>query len=202
VEPCGAHCLERACSAITVFEKLDVSDLVSFETRQKGKRRCDFLCGHADNGKCKMDSGDYTTFYQDFVQVPSADAYGDQLTGGSTYLSNTSLVFSGNSPLNQPADEQQFRNLSSNAADGAATRLRTDSKLRITIYTIALAGNSGGNIYDLLDATLLQRIANATSSPVYSPSQPVGAYFYAQDATYLGAEFSAVASEISARLSH
>lgn len=53
----------------------------------------------------------------------------------------------------------------------------------------------------MLDATLLQRMANAPTSPVYDPSQPVGAYFYAQDATYLGAEFAAVASAISARLS-
>lgn len=153
------------------------------------------------NGQCQMNSGGSTKFFLDFTQVPTTDAYGDQMTGPTTYLPTTSLAFSGDNPLNQPGDEVQFRALSSNAADGGATRLRTDPALRITIYTIALAGNSNGNIYDLLDPTLLQRMANATSSPIYDPSQPVGAYFYAQDATYLGAEFAAVASDISARLS-
>jgi Flp pilus assembly protein TadG len=154
----------------------------------------------SDNGKCVMDS-DVTRFSQDFTQVPTTDAYGDQMTGAGTYLSTTNLTFSTTSPpLAQPTDEQQFRDLSSNAADGAATRLRTDPNLRIAIYSIALAGNSGTNIYDVLDPVLLQRMANATTSTAFNPSQPVGAYFYAQDATYLGAEFTAVASQISARL--
>jgi Flp pilus assembly protein TadG len=154
----------------------------------------------ADNGYCQMNSN-AANFYEDFTQVPSTDIWGDAISGGNTYLPTTSLAFSGNTPPDQPVDEQQFRNLSSNVADGAATRLRTDSTLRITIYTIAVAGNSAGNIYDVLDPILLERMANAPTSPVYNPSQPVGAYFYAQDASYLGAEFAAVASEISARLS-
>ena len=156
----------------------------------------------ANNGKCTMDSN-FGNFFMDFTMAPSTDSYGDALTGGNTYLPTTSLTFSANfnQTSDQPTDEQQYRNLSSNAADGAATRLRTDSTLRISIYTIAVAGNSAGNIYDDLDTTLLQRMANAPTSSIYNPSQPVGAYFYAQDATYLGAEFSAVASDISARLS-
>jgi Mg-chelatase subunit ChlD len=150
-----------------------------------------------NNGHCAFNSNTYN-WNGDFTSVPASDLYGDAMTGGSTYLNTTSTQVADVTSTNQ---EQQFRNLSSNAADGAATRLRTDSNLRITIETVALAGNSNGNIYDLLDATLLQRIANTPSSPIYNPSQPVGAYFYAQDATYLGGEFAAVAAEISARLS-
>jgi Flp pilus assembly protein TadG len=153
----------------------------------------------ADNNNCKMNT-DVTSYYKDFSQVPSTDHWGDQMTGGSTYKPTTSLLFSGDNP-GQAVDEQQFLQLSSNAADGRATAMRTDSLLRITIYTIELDGNSNGNIYDYADPTLLQRMANATTSPIYNPAQPVGAYFDAQDATYLGAEFSAVASDISARLS-
>jgi Flp pilus assembly protein TadG len=153
----------------------------------------------ADNGKCQMDS-DVTKYFQDFSQVPSTDFWGDQLTGGSTYKPTTSLLFSGDNP-GQAGDEQQFLQISSNAADGRATAMRTDALLRISIYTIELDGNSNGNIYDYADPTLLQRMANATTSPIYNPAQPVGAYFDAQDATYLGAEFAAVASDISARLS-
>jgi hypothetical protein len=153
----------------------------------------------ADNNNCKMNSN-VTNYYQDFTQVPSTDVWGDQMTGGSTYKPTTSLLFSGDNP-GQAADEQQFLQLSSNAADARATVMRTDSLLRISIYTLELDGNSNGNIYDLPDPVLLQRMANATTSPIYNPAQPVGAYFDAQDATYLGAEFAAVASQISARLS-
>jgi len=46
VEPCRATCFERACSAVAVLEKLDVSNFVSLEARQQAKRRCDFLSGH------------------------------------------------------------------------------------------------------------------------------------------------------------
>jgi hypothetical protein len=155
----------------------------------------------ANNGLCQM-STNAGKFWKDFTMAPSTDSYGDALTGGNTYLPGTSLTFSANfnGTSDQPTDEQQYRDLSSNAADGTATRLRTDSLLKIQIVTIALAGNSGTNIYDLLDPVLLQRMANATTSPIYDPTQPVGAYFYAQDATYLGAEFAAAASTISARL--
>src|SRR5947199_364754 len=34
VKPCGAPCFERAGSAVAVLEKLDVSNLISFEARQ------------------------------------------------------------------------------------------------------------------------------------------------------------------------
>src|SRR5258708_4967019 len=33
MEPCAAPCFERACSAIAVLEKLDVSNLISLEAR-------------------------------------------------------------------------------------------------------------------------------------------------------------------------
>ena len=159
----------------------------------------------SNNGNCAMNPTNWASFYKDFNQVPTTTAYGDALTGAGTYLTTTSLLLTGvdgsNQTLDLAADEQQFHDISCNAADGAATRLRSDATLRIAIYTIALAGNSNGNTYDMLDATLLQRMANATTSPIFNPSQPVGAYFYAQDATYLGTEFTAVASQISARLS-
>src|SRR5579862_9925320 len=46
VELCGAPCFERARSAVTVLEKLQVSDLIPFESRQEAKWRCDFLPGY------------------------------------------------------------------------------------------------------------------------------------------------------------
>ena len=46
MESCLAAGFERACGAVAVLEKLDVSNLVSFETRQEGEWRSDFLPRH------------------------------------------------------------------------------------------------------------------------------------------------------------
>jgi hypothetical protein len=46
VELCGTPCFERACSPVTVLEKLNVSDLLPLESRQEAKWRCDFVPGH------------------------------------------------------------------------------------------------------------------------------------------------------------
>ena len=151
----------------------------------------------ADNGKCAMDASSQN-WMQDFTAIPTTDAYGDNLTGAGTYISSASTQVGVNNAI---STEQQYRDLSANAADGVATRLRTDANLRIAIYTIGLNSNSGGNYLDFVDTTLLERMANATSSPVYNPSQPVGGYFPAADASVLDQAFASAASAIVARLS-
>jgi hypothetical protein len=153
----------------------------------------------AANGRCAFNSN-VSNWNTDFTSVPVTDPWGDALTGTGTYVSTASTQVTDVTDTNLTGQEQQFLDLSKNAADSAATRIRTDTYLRVTIDTIALAGNPG-TVYDSLDATLLNRMANTPSSTIYSPAQPVGAYFYAQDASYLGAEFAAVAADISARLS-
>ena len=134
-----------------------------------------------DNGKCKFHTSGNSYFYQDFTNVPPTDVYGDVLYGPSTYESGVSSVMPTNAtPTNtnttapigdsSTTTEWQFVNLSRNAADGAATRLRTDSTYRISIYCIGLYGNViVGDPYDAVDDTLLNRIANTTASPVYNP---------------------------------
>ena len=167
----------------------------------------------SDNGHCKFDTSGNSYFYQDFTTVPAKDAYGDNLYGVGTYQSSVSSAMPTNAtptststtaPIGDSSTttEWQFVYLSQNAADGAATRLRTDSTYRVAIYSIGLYGNVvAGDPYDAVDATLLNRIANTTSSPIYDPSQPVGAYFAAPDATQLASAFAQVASAIVARLS-
>jgi Flp pilus assembly protein TadG len=178
----------------------------------------------ADNGKCKFDTKDYTYFYQDFTTVPATDLYGDALYGASTYIplgattSNTApLSVSSAMPTNATptntsttapigdsatVTEWQFVDLSRNAADGAAKRLRTDSTYRIAIYCIGLYGNvAATDPYDAVDNTFLNRVANTPASPVYDPTQPVGAYFTVPDASTLSSAFAQVASAIVARLS-
>ena len=44
MEPCGTACFERACSAIAVLEKLNVSDLVPLETRLEFPCEGRFFC--------------------------------------------------------------------------------------------------------------------------------------------------------------
>ena len=61
MEPCGAPCFERACSAIAVLEKLDVGYLISLETRQEAKWRCNFLPGHGGFVGKRAEEGDATT---------------------------------------------------------------------------------------------------------------------------------------------
>jgi hypothetical protein len=111
-------------------------------------------------------------------------------------------------PTNAASDSSsttdwQFLDFSRNAADGAAKRMRTDPTYRIAFYCIGLYGNVNGatDPWDVVDDTLLNRIANTPASPVYNPSQPVGAYVQVPDATQLAQAFSQVASAIVARLS-
>ena len=97
----------------------------------------------------------------------------------------------------------QFLGFSKNAADETATRLRTDPTYRIAIYVIGLYGNvnAATDLWDVVDDTLLNGIANTTASQIYNPSQPVGTYVTTPDASQLAHAFSKVASAIVARLS-
>src|SRR5271169_6860300 len=61
VKPCGTPRFERARSAIAVFEKLNVRDLIPFETRQEGKRRCNFLPCHIRFVGKRAEEGDAAT---------------------------------------------------------------------------------------------------------------------------------------------
>ena len=61
MELCGTPCFERACSAIAVLEKLNVSDLIPLETRQEAKWRCDFLPGRVRFVGKRAEEGDVAT---------------------------------------------------------------------------------------------------------------------------------------------
>ena len=158
------------------------------------------VIGHG-GGACAMDGNHPLIWNQDFTAVPPTDAYGDKMYGIGSYLPGTSSqVAVVDATPNDPA-EAQFVALSKNAADGAGTRLRTDSTLRITIYSLGLSGNVALHPYDDLDPVLLQRIANVPASTSYDPTQPVGGYVNAPDASQLAAKFAQIASAIVSRLS-
>ncbi len=61
MEPCRASSFERACSAVAVLEKLDVSNLVPLETRQETKWRCNFLPGRLRFVGKRAEEGDAAT---------------------------------------------------------------------------------------------------------------------------------------------
>jgi hypothetical protein len=61
VEPCRAPGFERACSAVAVLEKLDVSNLISLKTSQEGKGRRNFLPGHVRFVGKRAEEGDAVT---------------------------------------------------------------------------------------------------------------------------------------------
>jgi Flp pilus assembly protein TadG len=167
----------------------------------------------ADNGNCKFHTSGTNAYYQDFTNVPPTDAYGDALYGANVYIPGLSSLMptaaspgstSTTAPIGNSSTttETQFAALSRNAVDGTATRIRTDATYRISIYCIGLYGNVAvGDPYDVVDNVLLNRIANTPASPIYDPTQPVGAYFTVPDATQLAQAFSEVATAIVARLS-
>jgi len=168
----------------------------------------------ANNGKCAMgttgSTGSLANWFGDWTLIPPTDAYGDALYGAGTYVTSPGSAYGitspGNAvPANSTADssnatEWQFVDLSRNAADGIATQMRTDSTYRIGIYCIGLYGNAI-DAYDAVDDTLMNRIANTTTSTAYSPGQPVGVYVTAPNSGQLAAAFAQVASAIVARLS-
>jgi len=168
----------------------------------------------ANNGKCAMgttgSTGNLANWFGDWTKIPPTDAYGDNLYGVGTYITSPGAAYGiagpGNAvPANSSADssnatEWQFVDISRNAADGAATRMRTNAIFRIGIYCIGLYGNAI-DAYDAVDDTLMNRIANTPASTAYNPGQPVGVYVTAPNAGQLSAAFAQVASAIVARLS-
>jgi hypothetical protein len=175
----------------------------------------------ANNNNCAMGTPSNQTggnWYSDFATIPSADIYGDAVYGATTYIPQGGTTISrppisGQAvnpvvPANSTADSStttdwEFLDFSANATDGAATRLRSDPTFRIAIYCIGLYGNvnAATDPWDVVDDTLLNRIANTTASTSYNPNQPVGQYVTTPDASQLSSAFAQVASAIVARLS-
>jgi Flp pilus assembly protein TadG len=113
--------------------------------------------------------------------IPDRDAYNN--SASSTGYKPVALDGSGHILVNNSNADA----VSKNAADYAALMLR---KLGVYVYTIGLDGNGG------FDATLLKRIANDPSSPIYDSSQPTGLYVYSPNATQLSSAFNTIASEV------
>lgn len=159
-------------------------------------------------------------FFQDFTGIPTTNYYGDAITGGSLIYPAATTGFSGDSPLNQSTDWDEFYFLYCNAAEAVASRLRSDANFKVTIFTIGIFGDSGTSTYDTPNCFLMYRLANVTqpgtmpatcaalnppgadpAAYTANPNQPQGDFIIASTVNVLNTAFATVAQEISARLS-
>ncbi len=130
-----------------------------------------------------------TAMRGDVAYIPATDVNGNATSGYQPVTTYPDGPYAGGIRVDMaPAITQA----SQNAADNAATRIRSDTTLVPVIYTIGLGGTS----FQPLDQTFLLRLANDPRSPIYNKSQPAGLFVYAPNASQLNSAFNTVASQI------
>jgi Mg-chelatase subunit ChlD len=130
-----------------------------------------------------------TDMRRDIAYIPSQDHWGNSTTGYKGGELVPSGPYAGQLRLDTPTS---LSTASTNAADNAAYRIRSDTTLRPTIFTVGL----GGTDTQPIDQDFLERIANDPRSSSFNTSQPVGQFAYASDINELGIAFNAIASTI------
>jgi Flp pilus assembly protein TadG len=148
----------------------------------------------------------------DLQDIPPWDVFGNNLTplgnpGGYTFsgaasfpdsTTYNSIIYPADAANTPTAFGQQLNIAAWNAVDNAANRIRSDTNLNATIYTIGYSGNGG------TDDVLLARVANdpgqggyPTASPThsngYNSAQRAGQYFPASDANAISNAFAKIA---------
>jgi hypothetical protein len=111
----------------------------------------------------------------DIDRMPATDAYGNSTDSGYRAVNLNSI------------DRANIEAASINAADSAATRIRSDALYHPMIYTIGLGD---------VDAGLLQRIANDPGAPTFNINQPAGLFVWSPTTAQLHFAFLRIASEI------
>ena len=115
----------------------------------------------------------------DVQKLPSTDYWGNSISNGYQSVN-----------LNNVSSGTNIQNAAINAADSAASRIRTDSTLGPVIYTIGLGGVGGP------ETAFMQRISNDPASVDFDRNEAPGLYVYAPDNTQLQAAFARIASEL------
>jgi hypothetical protein len=131
-----------------------------------------------------------TAMTSDVAYIPAQDDYGNATTGYKT-----SVLFPTGSPYAgriRPDTPPSITAASTNAADNAAARIRSDTTFNPVIYSLGL----GGTVSEPLDQDFLRRVANDPQSSCYNPNQPAGHFYYAADITQLSQAYQAIASQI------
>jgi hypothetical protein len=117
----------------------------------------------------------------DVAYIPTQDAYGNATTGYQT-----SIYFPAGSPYAgqiRPDTPSSIIAASTNAADDAATRVRTDAKFNVVIFSLGL----GGTDTEPLDLDFLRRVANDPQASNYDSTKSPGHFYYAADISQLSA---------------
>jgi hypothetical protein len=154
-------------------------------------------------------ASDLTKVRSDLNGMPAADIYGNATAGPySTYNPNAPY---GGAPANLTGvtSPQMIEVASTNTLDNEGTKIRSNTTLKPSIYTIALEGNSAG---DPPDTLILRKLANdvtmqndtdATARMFYQQQigQPKGFFADAPDPSQLFSAFNTIATQIVIRLS-
>jgi Mg-chelatase subunit ChlD len=131
-----------------------------------------------------------TAMSSDVAYIPTQDDYGNATSGYQT-----SMLFPGTSPYSgqiRPDTPTSIVAASTNAADNAARRIRSDTIYNIVIYSLGL----GGTDSEPLDYDFLRRVANDPQGSSYDSTRPAGHFYYAADITQLSAAYEEIASQI------
>ncbi len=125
---------------------------------------------------------------RDIAYIPTVDSWGNSVVGYmpvDTYPAGN--PYQGQMRVDEPI---AVVNASTNAADSAGQRIRSDTTFSPTIYCIGLGGDGA------IDGVFLKRVANDPGSSSYNPAQPTGLYVYSPDSSQLADAFNSVASQI------
>jgi hypothetical protein len=123
--------------------------------------------------------------------IPSQDHWGNSTTG--YFGGGGEPVLSGPYKDHWRVDTPtSIATASTNAANNAATRIRSDLLIKPIIFTIGL----GGTDVHPIDQDFMERVANDPRSLSFNSLQPTGQFVYASDINQLGIAFQSVASQI------
>ena len=160
-----------------------------------------------NSGGCQFAS-DLSKLRNDISAMPANDYYGNALAGPYS-VNNPNFPYN-NSPANLSTvtSPRQIVVAGTNALDNEGTKIRTNTVLSPSIYTIALEGNDPN---DPPDTLLLRKLANDPSMETDPDStaqmffqqqkgQTTGYFADAPDPSQLAAAFNSVATQIVVRL--
>ncbi len=162
----------------------------------------------ANSGGCQFASN-FSKMPNDISGMPNNDYFGNALTGPYS-TNNPNFPYNGlSADLSTVTSPRQIVLASTNALDNEGTRIRTDTVLNPSIYTIGLEGNDPS---DPPDTLLLRKLANdpsmesdpdATTKLFFQQQkgQTTGYFADAPDPSELAAAFNSVATQIVVRLS-
>jgi Flp pilus assembly protein TadG len=161
----------------------------------------------ANSAGCQF-VGDLTKMPNDISAMPANDYYGNALAGPYS-ANNPNFPYNGLSAnLTTVTSPRQIVVAGTNALDNEGTRIRTNTVLSPSIYTIALEGNDPN---DPPDTLLLRKLANDPSMETdpdptaqtffqQQKGQTTGYFADAPDPSQLAAAFNSVATQIVVRL--